>query len=248
MSDRPGHVRPDTGGVPDQLVLPSPVLVRCRGGHFEAADHQGAVRVSLTAIELSALLRFQVGCRPDQAYQSHREEAGPLALDRAAFDEAARRAVAGQLLLPFDPTHLADDRQAHQADAMRESIRRKAMVHAAFDRLEGESGEPGADGRLPVFGVHTNWTSAPASLGMILAYARAFDDGALRRAYDFRPRLAFDADRLACGGPEARCLPVLELHLELRREPATCPPRSSRRTRPASPSTAVPTRPSSRPT
>ena len=190
-------------GDEDQLVLPSPVLLRCRDGAFQAADHDGNVRVELDARELNALLQFQVGCRIDQAYDAQRNEAGSLALDRTGFDDAVRRGLAGELLLPLAAMDLADDRQDHQAEAMRESIRSKGEVNQAFDRLEREAGEIGHDGRMPVMGIHSSWASAPASLGMVLAYARRYDDGALNQDYDFRPRLAFDPDRLAATSAHA---------------------------------------------
>ncbi len=180
----------------DQLVLPSPVLLRCRDGVFQAADHNGNVRVELDARELNALLQFQVGCRVDQAHEAQSQD-GPLALGREDFVDAVRRALAGELLLPLAAMDLVDDRQDHQAEAMRESIRRKGEVTQAFDRLEREAGEIGADGRMPVMGIHSSWASAPASLGMVLAYARQFEDGALNQSYDFRPRLAFDPERVA---------------------------------------------------
>ena len=75
---------------------------------------------------------------------------------------------------------------------MRQGMRAKAGVTQAFDRLEVEADENGDDERVPVIGVHTNWASAPAGLGIVLAHAQAFDDGALRTTFDFRPRLVWD--------------------------------------------------------
>ncbi len=45
-------------------------------------------------------------------------------------------------------------------------------------------------------GIHTSWSSLPASLGMVIAAAKAFEDGVLEQTYAFRPRLCWDLPRL----------------------------------------------------
>lgn len=191
-----GPEGPALAPIPDGalLVLPNPLLLRCRHGRFEAADHDGVVLSAFTAVELLAIAHFRLALDPVQALSEHQAALGPDALAAPEFDELVRRALAGGLLVPFDPDHAESDRQAHQADLMRAGMRARAQVIAAFDRLE--EAVPTSD-RTPVIGVHTNWSSAPAGLGIILAYAKAFESGALQEAYDFRPRLVWDVDRLA---------------------------------------------------
>ena len=100
------------------------------------------------------------------------------------------------MLVRFDPQHAESDKQARQADLMRDAMRRKAQVNAAFDRLEAEADAVGPPGRIPVIGVHLNWSSAPAGLGIIIAYARGHDGGRLAERFDFRPRLVWDHAQL----------------------------------------------------
>jgi radical SAM superfamily enzyme YgiQ (UPF0313 family) len=185
---------PSTGrAATSMLVLPNPLLLRYHDGRFECASHNGEVRLRMTAPELLALARFRLASEPMAAYAEHRTELGDEALPQAAFDELVRNALGTHVLAPFDPDQGDGDRQAHQAEVMRQGMRAKAGVTAAFDRLEAKADEhAGRADRVRVIGVHTNWASAPAGLGMVLAHAKAFENGMLQESYDFRPRLVWD--------------------------------------------------------
>jgi radical SAM superfamily enzyme YgiQ (UPF0313 family) len=149
--------------------------------------------VALDAPELRALAQFRIATEPMAAFDAHRQEAGEAALTEVAFHDLVHRALDASLLAAFDPDQGESDRQAHQAELMRQGMRAKAAVTREFDRLEAEADEAsGPADRVPVIGVHTNWSSAPAGLGMVVAHAKSFDDGALRGSFDFRPRLVWD--------------------------------------------------------
>jgi radical SAM superfamily enzyme YgiQ (UPF0313 family) len=184
------------------LVMPNPVLLGCVDGDFTVADHEGRVRARLSAVELAAMVQFRLPATRTSAWAAHRAEAGELALDEGTFATVVDQALAATVLVPFDPDHAEDDRQARQADLMKDAMRRKAQVSAAFERLEADQDERGgAPGRVPVIGVHTNWSSAPAGLGVVIAHARRFDDGVLSESFDFRPRLVWD-ERLLTAASE----------------------------------------------
>jgi radical SAM superfamily enzyme YgiQ (UPF0313 family) len=176
---------------PPMLVLPNPVLLRCHDGHFESVNHDGDVRLALSADELVALAQFRLATDTAGAYAAYAEHVGPDALSESAFHDLVRRALGAQLLVAFHPDQGDADRQAHQTELMRQGMRAKAGVTAAFDRFEAAA-DPDDASRVPVIGVHTNWASAPAGLGAVLAHARGFDDGALHSSFDFRPRLVWD--------------------------------------------------------
>jgi radical SAM superfamily enzyme YgiQ (UPF0313 family) len=188
---------PGSGAAPaPMLVLQNPVLLRCRAGSFEPVSHDGARQLALTAVELLALAQFRVAQEPAAAFVAHVEQLGDDALPRDAFDELVARGIRSTLLTGFHPDHGDSDRQAHQAEQMRQGMRAKAAVIAAFDQLEDRAGTPGADGRIPVMGVHSNWASAPAGLGMVIAHAKGYRNGELLESFDFRPRLVWDEPKL----------------------------------------------------
>jgi radical SAM superfamily enzyme YgiQ (UPF0313 family) len=172
------------------LVLPNPVLFRLNDGRFDNVNHAANRRLALTSQELLALATFRLATDPSAAWSAHTEQLGAAALTRDAFDDLVRRAIDAQLLVPFDPDQGDTDRQAHQAELMRQGMRAKAGVTAAFDQLEAAASD-GTD-RVPVIGVHTYWSSAPAGLGIVLAYAKSHELGALQEHFDFRPRLVWD--------------------------------------------------------
>jgi radical SAM superfamily enzyme YgiQ (UPF0313 family) len=181
------------------VVMPNPVLWGATEGAFIAVDHDGDVGVRLSAVELLALCTFRLPSTSANAYEAHREETGPNALEPQAFTDLLARGLSARLLVVFDPDHAEQDREARQADLVRDAMRRKAAVNASFDRLEREADEAAASlpaGRVPVIGVHSNWTSAPAGLGVVIAHARGYRDGELLQSFDFRPRLLWDPDRL----------------------------------------------------
>jgi radical SAM superfamily enzyme YgiQ (UPF0313 family) len=185
------------------LVLATPVLFRCIGGRFESADHDGHRRLAVTAPALLALASFRLPRTPSAAYDDHAAEVGDSALSRSSFDELVARATDARLLTLYDPANDDGDRQAHQAELMRDGMRAKANVNAAFDHLESQANDTGPSGRVPVVGVHTNWSSAPAGLGIVIAHAKGFEGGALLDSYDFRPRLVWDEAQLGAMADQA---------------------------------------------
>jgi radical SAM superfamily enzyme YgiQ (UPF0313 family) len=196
--------RPSKPRADQLLVAPTPLLLRCVDGRFRVVDHDGKIGARLTAIELSAAARFVLPTSTSDALLAHHVEAGDAALDADAFADVVQRTLSSKLLIDFDPDHAEEDRQARETDLLRDAIRRKAHVNQEFDRLEKEADEAGGPpGRVPVIGAHTNWTSAPAGLGMVIAHARDYQDGRLRESFDFRPRLAWDAERLGAAAVQA---------------------------------------------
>ena len=198
----------DRGPIPEsqELVAPIPVLARCRRGRFEVISHEGQLRAALGPEELLALLAFARPRTVAAAAAVHREQVGEAALDDGALDDLIQRLVGLELLVPFDPDLPEHARKSREAQRFRDRLARQARVHQAFDRIEAEHDAAGVPtDAVRIIGYHTAWAGLPASLGMILAAAKAHDGGALTTAYDFRPRLVWDADRFAAAasGPPA---------------------------------------------
>jgi radical SAM superfamily enzyme YgiQ (UPF0313 family) len=178
-------------------VLPSPVVFRVAPEGFEYVDHEGRLRARLDPRELLAASRFCLPASRDLAFVNQTTDLGDDALDDEAFDDLVGRLLGAGLLAPYDPDDPIHASRTRGTEEMRVAMLRQAAVHQAFDRLEEEhDARPAPPDRVKVVGVHTSWSGAPASLGMLIAYAKSIDGGVLEESYDFRPRLVFDEARL----------------------------------------------------
>jgi radical SAM superfamily enzyme YgiQ (UPF0313 family) len=189
--------------LPDNLVLPTPLLISCGPDGFEFVDHDGGVRATLSATELSAASEFRSPATVDAAWSAHQALAGPAALTQHQFTDLVEALAEAQVLVAFDPNDPIHARLTRQAERMRTSLQRRARVLESFDQLEEACDASSPAGRIPVMGIHTSWSSLPASLGMVIAAAKAYQGGVLDEAYSFRPRLCWDLPRLeaAAHGP-----------------------------------------------
>jgi hypothetical protein len=180
-----------------QLVFPTPVLVRCGPDGFDVVDHDGMVAGRLDALELLAAVTFRFPATPEEAAAKHAEELGSDALGADEFRALAGRLLRGGALVPFDRDDPAHARNARQIEDLRDGMRRQAEIHREFDRIEAEHDARGGPAdRVPVIGFHTSFSGLPASLGVLMAAARGYEGGRLEQAYDFRPRLLWDRARL----------------------------------------------------
>jgi hypothetical protein len=193
----PSAVVDPASAIDGDLVMPTPILVGCGPEGFEFRDHDGRVQIRLGAAELLAATAFRLPSPVGSALEAHTEQASGEALDATAFDELVARLVGAGVIVAFDPDHPDQARLTHQAENMRDGMRRQWRVHQEFDRLEAEHDAAGGPpGRVQIVGFHTSFSGLPASLGMIIAAAKGFDGGSLEEAYDFRPRLLWDDARL----------------------------------------------------
>jgi hypothetical protein len=179
------------------VVAPTPLLLRARSEGFEHVDHQGRVRVCLSADEVTAVVALAQPTTVDDAAGAQRSSLGADALDLDDFRYLADRLAGAGLLVAFDPDNPVHARQTRQAELMRDGLRRQARVNEEFDRLEHEQdAKPAPPDRVRVIAAHNSWSGLPASLAMVIAAAKDHEDGALEQAYDFRPRLFWDQRRL----------------------------------------------------
>jgi radical SAM superfamily enzyme YgiQ (UPF0313 family) len=187
-------VDPSTG-----LVVGSPRLLRVAAGRFEALDNGGSVLAALRPVELAAVGAMTVEPSLDEAFRRHREEAGARGLDDVAFEALATSLLACGILEREDECRNKAREQAlferafGKAEAARESLQTHfASAVAAMDAAVAASGTP----RAAIVPIHTQHTT-PLSLGMVVAYATAFEDGRLLDDYAFLPSVFFDPDHLS---------------------------------------------------
>ncbi len=120
------------------------MLVVCGPDGFEFVDHDGRTRASLGATQLAAVAEFRTPTTIEQAWTAHREQAGPDALTRDAFDRLVRALAGSEVIVPYDPHNRVQARLTRQAERMKTSLQRRARVLEAFDRLEDECDRRGA--------------------------------------------------------------------------------------------------------
>lgn len=195
LAPAPSPVAGETVDADVALLLVTPISFRVTARGFEYTDHEGELRAVVSAAELAAIARFNQPATPRDVLAIHTEEAGAEALDPSAFAAVVGRLLAAGLLTVHDPARpghqVGQDRStlimraALQQEARvrvttRESLAQHAELAAAIDRRVGHQ-------RVPITPIHQNPMVPPLGLAMVMAYAKALDDGRLEEHYDFRP-------------------------------------------------------------
>lgn len=179
------------------VTLDVPLMLRlATDGAFEQVDHDGRVRLRLVAAEVAALGAFSSPVPVGEGYAIHQHEAGPLALSRDDFGALVDRLVEAKVaerLEPADVSKLPGERRKRYVAVGSASLEK--CRSAISDRVHAhlsESGSGASTGSAPtartrVVPIHVNHTIAPLALGMLFAYAKAYDGGRLQEHYDFVP-------------------------------------------------------------
>jgi radical SAM superfamily enzyme YgiQ (UPF0313 family) len=185
-------------------VLPVPTFLRPAADGFRWFDHDGILQLQLDPRQVLALSEFALSRTVAQAHEAHVGALGDHALSEAAFRDLASHALDAGLLARYDPDGAEQTATAREAARREDELRRSILVQQAFDRIEADFDATEAERtartgsrRVPVVSVHTRWSLPPASLGMVVAYAKAHDGGVLEDDYAFHPRLLQDAPKLA---------------------------------------------------
>ena len=167
----------------DEVLLRTPLPLFLLDGLFTVVDHDGFVSVGFTANELVAVATFvDSPTNVANAFARH-QNLGADALARPAFDAAIAKAVAAglaihngpfpekmQLLLLGDRPKFTEVFLAHR-DA-------QDAEEAAREAATGQK-------RMRVLPVCRDF-DPPLGLGMVIAYAKAYEDGVLDEHYHFR--------------------------------------------------------------
>jgi radical SAM superfamily enzyme YgiQ (UPF0313 family) len=179
-------------------VLATAVIFRLGPTGFEHYDHEGRPTIRLDAAELDLASHFRLPSTAADALEAHRGAAGALALDEAARDRVVARLSAAGLLQPFDPDNPQHVGHNKSVEEMRHALGRKFRVIQGLDRdveehEKAEAEHTAATGVrrtqvVPVCGVDNYWNTPPLALGYLVAYAKAYNDGALSERYGFHPR------------------------------------------------------------
>jgi radical SAM superfamily enzyme YgiQ (UPF0313 family) len=214
LVDRASPRRPDPGPAPSgttrpvpdgPLVMTTPTLFRVTVEGMEHIAHDGRLLTRLAPIELVAASQFRVPVTLENARQLHREALGERALDPAAFDALVAVLCGVDLVQAFDPENPSHDRNTRNMEQLRDALGRQGRIKQAIERAvqtddaaevddaahtDDDTGRArGRAGRITrVVPVDTTWQLPPAALGLLVAYAKAYDGGRLEERYHFHQR------------------------------------------------------------
>lgn len=179
----------------DELVaLRVPQVLRVHDGRFEIVDHDGRRSAVLTAAEVVALEVLIEPATPRGAFAQTRARVPSHSLEEQRFAELLGQLDNAGLLRRFNAsTSLTPSTPSMDRDAIVRDVfdRHAAAQSAAEQERRRRTGVT----RVPVVPVAFDM-GTPAGLGMVIAYAKAFEDGALEELYNFRTDWVWNADRL----------------------------------------------------
>jgi hypothetical protein len=203
------HPAAGTGGPADltsaDLVrFPVPQALRLRAGAFELLDHAGRRAARLSAAQVAALGALGRPSTLAEAFAALPLVGGEpvlsaddfaLLVGRLEATDSLRRQPAGEDTSPA-PRPGGPDTEATEPEPDIDLTPQVFARHAAEQtRAEREREQRTGQVRTRVVPVAFD-VSAPAGLGMIVAYARAHDGGSLEEHYQFRTDWVWSDDRL----------------------------------------------------
>jgi radical SAM superfamily enzyme YgiQ (UPF0313 family) len=181
-----------TGGL---ISLKLPLTLRMCAGQFQLIDHDGCLSISLSAAELIAVGQFArpIGFAIGLAGQL--ELLGDYAITENRLSEILSLLENARLLSRIEDV-------AERKKAVQETLSRSQVLKTNFTNQDAEQDEKEAllqqqtgECRPKVIPVWRD-QGIPAALGLVLAYAKAYEGGVLDEFYDFRLSWVWDDDRL----------------------------------------------------
>lgn len=181
------------GVVGDQTVaIAMPVNLLSQGGKFLWFDHDGTLLLALSMAEVRAVSCFTEPATVEASKQFYREQQFPGALDDSQLDAlVSRLAGAGVFSVPLHINESMEKTMFGTVDLEEVLALVDARV-AAHDERVADSGKT----LVPVVPVNIDKGMAPASLGLVMAYAMEYEGAKLQDRYDFVPMFLSDEARL----------------------------------------------------
>ena len=143
---------------------------------------------------------FAPGRPIEAAWAQQRRGVSPLS--RPGFDALVQRLLASGCMHAASVSADGEPAAEPVAPVSRRTIVQEAVA-AQVETHDRESAKSLGD-RMPIVPVNVDDGVAPASLGLIFAYAREVDGGRLQQLYDFVPEFLTDEETLARTAPRGR--------------------------------------------
>jgi hypothetical protein len=176
------------------IAMRVPLVLRTHSGSFEIVNHAGKRTAVLTPAEVVALETLIQPVTAREAFARTQARVAAGALDERRFAELLGQLDDAGLLKKTDQdASRASSTPAPDRDALvREAFDRHAAAQSAAEREREQRTGRRRTKVIPVaFDMGT-----PAGLGMVVAFAKAFDGGALEEHYNFRSDWVWSEDRI----------------------------------------------------
>ncbi len=177
------------------LALKLPLSLRPFAGNFELLDHDGLLLVSLSPAELVALSRFVRPTGFSSGMEEQRKILNSHALKESRLKEILCVLQRARLLQSVDAVVEEQGGELEQLSRSQANKINFARQNARQDELEKQRFEKTGVHRPMVIPVWFD-EGIPAALGLVFAYAKAYEGGKLDEFYDFRLNWVWDDDRL----------------------------------------------------
>jgi radical SAM superfamily enzyme YgiQ (UPF0313 family) len=176
-----------------EVTLATPISLVSQDGNYLWFNHEGDLVESLNLPELIAVGIFCEPITAESAREEYLAQQNADGLDALHFDNLVSRLTgAGLLVEPLSHEPFRDDTVLFRAVNLVEVLALVDARVAAHDQQQAKSGKE----LVQVIPVNTMKGTAPASLGLLVAYAMEYDSGRLRDKYDFVPMFLTDESRL----------------------------------------------------
>lgn len=173
----------------DNLDIGSPILLTVADGSYYTLDHDGGVRAVLSAAQVLAAVNLSTSQSVEAAFAAHVEQAGRAALTEDRFMETAGILLASRIVGRSESMQTSSRQEFIASHLFAKAIETQAHLRSDFeDRIEQRYAQQAETGvrRTAVIPIYDQLIM-PLSLGMLVSYASAWNEGQLLESYDFLP-------------------------------------------------------------
>jgi len=174
-----------------ELTIATPTSLVTQSGHYLWFDHEGHLLLRLTLPELSAAAMFSEAITITLARQLYLAQERAEKIDAAQFDNLVSRMAGAGI---FSPEFAREDTGETELFGTVDRASLQALIDARVAAHDEKVIDEGRD-LVQVVPVNTFYGTTPASLGIVMAYAMAYEGGRLRDKYDFVPMFLTDESR-----------------------------------------------------
>ena len=175
-----------------EVIIATPTSLICQGGEYLWYNHEGTLLLKLSLAEVTATAIFTEASSVAAAKELYMTQEVYESLNSEDFDMLVAR-LAGANLFSRPP-----EKKEHEKPVLAvrvDAAKVQAMVDARVVKHDEKAIDSGKN-LVQVVPVNTQAGTAPASLGLLVAYAKEYQGGRLNDRYDFVPMFLIDESRI----------------------------------------------------
>ena len=175
-----------------EVIIATPTSLICQGGEYLWYNHEGTLLLKLSLAEVTATAIFTEATSVSAAKELYMMQEVYESLNSEDFDMLVAR-LAGANLFSQPP-----EKKEHEKPVLAvrvDAAKVQAMVDARVVKHDEKAIDSGKN-LVQVVPVNTQAGTAPASLGLLVAYAKEYQGGRLNDRYDFVPMFLIDESRI----------------------------------------------------